>query len=265
MSNQSGSKRSNEVMMLERRIARLEEIIRRIPSRFSVGRTPDAADGASIRETIVQANSFAAEDVVYNNGGTWQLAQANAAAGAAKYSGVVESSDGASFVVVYAGRIELALTQGTTYYLSDVTAGLLVTRATVTQYQLKIPVLRCVSPTTCIVMAARDVACDLETLTAGDYANGGGSLVINMTGDSFVTADSTDGFAVDVGDAVGQFRVSMAGVVSVVYPTDNNQVIIDPANFTDTDQSIIIREINVCDETGAPKKMLVLGSEMYDP
>lgn len=47
MSNQTGGKRSNEVMMLERRIAALEAIIRRIPSRFGAGGGP--ADAVRIR------------------------------------------------------------------------------------------------------------------------------------------------------------------------------------------------------------------------
>lgn len=286
-----------EIAALRREIEDLKRQMRQIPSRFPMVPQAAAEAASSIRETITQANSFAAEDVVYNNAGTWQLAQANAAAGAAKYTGVVESSDGASFVVVYSGRIELALTQGTTYYLSDVTPGLLVTRATVTQYQLNIPVLRCVSPTTCIVMSARDIACDMTTLTAGDFANGGGELVINLTAEASVNIDSTDGVLVELGATVGQVSIAMNGSVLITHPdasfeikpdgsveiiyTDASLLLetdgtltmtfpgvtstltVDPAHIVGTGRDIRIREVDICDPTGAAKKMLGLFSDYY--
>lgn len=262
MSNQTATKRSNEVMALERRIKRLEDIIRRIPSRMPVG-VQTVPDGASIRETITQANSFTNGQVVYNNGGTWALAQANAAAGAAKYSGVVESSDGATFVVVYAGRIFHALTVGTTYYLSDTTPGLLVTRGTLTEFELNIPVLRSVSASTCIVMPARDNACDMTTLVAGDLASGGGELVINMTGDAFVTIDSTDGVIVGLGASVAEISIAMDGSVVITYPSKSSTITIDKDDIIGTGRDIRIREINVCDELGVAKKMLTIASDLY--
>jgi hypothetical protein len=182
-----------------------------------------AGDGASIRETITQANTFAAEDVVYNNGGTWALARANAVA-TAKYTGVVESADASSFVVVYAGRIELALTAGTTYYLSDTTAGLLELRADIGANELLVPVVRAVSASEAIVMASRDVACDLLSLILGDVTAGGGGLRINVTA--------------------------------------NNSVTIAAADFVGTSRAIKVREIDIC-EAGVAKKMLVLCSASY--
>lgn len=158
----------SRLVTLEREIQSLRAQLRQIPSRFPAG---GSADGASIRETITVANTFAAGDVVYRNGSTWSKAQANAAASSAKYTGVIESATTTSFVLVYAGKITLAaatLTPGTTYYLSDTTAGLAVVKGSVTANELKIPVYRAITATTAIVMAARDVACDLSTLTLGD-------------------------------------------------------------------------------------------------
>lgn len=265
----SGGITSSGKGSLERRVVELEQMveelrrqIRQVPSRFPMA-VAATADGASIRETITVANSFTAGQVVYNNGGTWALAQANAAAGAAKYTGVVESSDGASFVVVYAGRIALALTAGTTYYLSDITAGLLVTRATVTEFELNIPVLRCVSATTCIVMSARDIACDLTTLTAGDVANGGGQLVINLTADAFVTIDDVDGVIVGLGASVAEVSIAMDGSVVITYPSKSSTITIDKDDIIGTGRDIRIREIDVCDELGVAKKMLTLASDLY--
>lgn len=174
MSNQTGTKRSNEVMALERRVAQLEALIKQIPSRFPVGKS---SDGASIREKITATNTFAAGDVVYHHVLNWSKAKASTAVeafavgGPAKYTGVVESANSSSFVLVYAGKITLAaasLLPGNTYYLSNATAGLAIEEGSLTANGLKIPVYRAITATTAIVMAARDVACDLSTLTLSD-------------------------------------------------------------------------------------------------
>lgn len=170
-----------------------------------------AVDGSSIRMTIEQANTFAAEDVVYNNAGTWALARANSVA-TALYSGVIESADAASFVVVLAGRIDLALTPGTTYYLSDATAGLLVAEASVTANELKVPVLRCISATECVVIPGRDAAIDMDSLTLGSLGSGGGKVTVNLSATQRITIDTTGVKVINGSDTVAS--ISPAGVIT---------------------------------------------------
>jgi hypothetical protein len=252
--------------------------MRQVPSRFPVGGA--GGDGQSIRMTIEQANSFAAEDVVYNNAGTWALARADNAAGTAKYSGVVESADGGSFVVVLAGRIELALSPGITYYLSDSVAGQLVVRASVTQYEPVIPVVRCISATECLVLPQRDSGSDLTTLTAGDVTAGGGALVLNIDGaDFYVTADETDGVIIstDEDNAVQvhpdghitidqvDMAISITSRVITIDYGSGNTVVIDPAHFVGTGRAVRLRELNVCNDDNEAKKILALCSDFYDP
>lgn len=262
---------------LEREVQNLRRQLMQMPSRFPVAA---ASDGASIRQTIKVANTFAAEDVVCNIGGAWELARANAATSTAKYTGVVESADAESFVIVYAGRIELALSPGTTYYLSDTIAGLVVVRASITLYQLTIPVLRCISGTECIVMPGRDIGSDLSVLTAGDLANGGGELVINIgnaASEFYLTADETDGLIIstDADSAIqmhpdghitiDQSNVAIsitAGVLTIDYGSGNT-VTINPAHFVGTNKDVRLREVEWCDPSGVDKKFLMLMSDAY--
>ncbi len=266
-----------ELLALRREIEDLKRQMRQVPSRFPM--VAAAADGRSIRETIEVANSFAAEDVVYHTGAGWALARANSATGSAKYTGVVESSTGSSFVIVYAGRIELALTPGTTYYLSDITPGLVVPRASLTLYELNIPVLRCVSATECIVMPGRDNSSDLSNLTAGDLTNGGGELVVNHAAGLRLTVDDTDGvkflfasgkyFQITAAGAIdfyhsasARVQIDSAGKVTCTY-SGGNSVVIDPADFVGSSKAVRLRELDVCDDTGAAKKILALCSDFY--
>jgi len=269
-----------ELAALRREVEDLKRQMRQVPSRFPMA--VPVGDGASIRETIAQANSFSAGHVVYNNGGTWALAQANAAASTAKYTGVVESADGSSFVVVYAGRIALSLSAGVTYYLSDTVAGALTTRASISAYELTIPVLRAVSASAAIVMPARDIGSDLTTLTAGDATNGGGKLVVNIgnaASNFYLTADETDGVIISTDedhavqmhadgsisiDQTGMTMTITDGVVVIDYGSGNT-ITFDPANMVGDDGDVRLREIGICDDTGAEKKILVLCSDFYDP
>jgi hypothetical protein len=265
-----------QILDLQRQVQELAKQLRQIPSRFPVGAF---TDGASIRETITVANTFAAEDVVCNIGGTWELARANAVTSTAKYTGVIESASASSFVIVYAGRIELALTPGTTYYLSDVTPGLVVLRATLTLYEPNVAVLRCVSATECIVMPGRDSGSDLTTLSAGDITNGGGELVINHAAALRLTVDDTDGvkflfasgkyFQITAAGAVdfyhsatARVQIDAAGKVTITYP-NSNTVVIDPADIAGSSRAFKLREIDVCDSSGVAKKMQLLCTAMY--
>lgn len=284
MSNQTGTKRSNEVMALERRVAQLEALIKQIPSRFPVGKS---SDGASIREKITAANTFAAGDVVYRNGSTWEKAQANAAT-AARYTGVIESATTTSFVLVYAGKITLAaatLTPGITYYLSDTTAGLAVELGSLTAWELNIPVYRAITATTAIVMSARDVACDLSTLTAGNLTNGGGQLRVNIANGKYFTIDNL-GYFRFYHSATAQVQIDTTGKVIIngeirvgfdnnrwleisregdvlIQGSNANFISINKADIVGSGKLIKLRELDVCTSTGTAAKILALCSQEY--
>jgi len=101
-----------------------------------------SATGTRIAETITQAaHGFSAENVVYNNNGTWALAKADAL-GTSFPRGVIESVTTNTFVVVYSGPITVAgKTAGTAYYLSAATAGLLTSTAPSGSTTFVVPVL----------------------------------------------------------------------------------------------------------------------------
>jgi hypothetical protein len=83
--------------------------------------------GVKVFQYVVQANAFAAGDVVRIDGtGTWVKSQADTAANA-EVAGVVETASGTVFTVVMEGYITglAGLTAGATYFLSAVTPGLL--------------------------------------------------------------------------------------------------------------------------------------------
>jgi hypothetical protein len=99
-------------------------------SKIPLAQIPDgisSGNGTSNRRTITQnGHGFAAKQAVYDNGGTWALARANALA-TARVTGVVESATTNAFVVVYGGELPVAgWAANTQYFLSDATAGLLV-------------------------------------------------------------------------------------------------------------------------------------------
>jgi hypothetical protein len=118
------------------------------------------------------------------------------------------------------------------YYLSNATPGLAVTRAALTSNELVIPVFHVDSGGDgggvgwgAIVLPARDSGGDLMELVLGGLTTGGGRLRIN--------AGPTNSVTIAIGDFVG------------------------------TSKDVKLREINVCDDTGAAKKMLVLCSDAY--
>ena len=101
-------------------------------------------NGTSLQLTVNVTNSFSAGNVVYNNNGTWTLAIATAV-GTATSLGIIQSATGSSFVVVFAGLINITgfgLAANTTYYLSDATAGLLTTTAPTVVSSYYLPILR---------------------------------------------------------------------------------------------------------------------------
>lgn len=114
---------------------------------------------ASIQESITQADhGFSVGDVIRRDGATntYVTAQADTVAHA-EAIGVVQSVNGAVFVVVYGGRINglSGLTDGATYYLSEVTAGLLTVTGPDTESYVSKPMLLATSATSGVVMNMR--------------------------------------------------------------------------------------------------------------
>ena len=96
-----------------------------------------SGDGKSIRQSITQlSHGFTTGDVVYFDAGTatYKKAKADSATTSAVI-GVVETASTDIFTVVYQGYINLSgisgvsITGGSTYYLSDSTAGKLTPTA----------------------------------------------------------------------------------------------------------------------------------------
>lgn len=86
-----------------------------------------ASASGGVKETIVVANTFASGDIIRRTAGGYVKAQADSAANA-EVMGIVESASGASFTVVYAGKLNKAghgFTVGAVLFLSAGTAGLL--------------------------------------------------------------------------------------------------------------------------------------------
>ena len=126
---------------------------RMIPSElvnFVIGTTEN-----SVKETITQAHSFVAGDVLYNNAGTWEKAQADADA-TAESLGIVESVGAGEFVIVYTGRIDglSGLSTGL-YFLSDTVAGDITQTEPSADTTISKPVLLATSATSGVVVNMR--------------------------------------------------------------------------------------------------------------
>lgn len=114
---------------------------------------------ASIQESITQADhGFAVGDVIGRDGATntYVKAQADTVVNA-EAVGIVQSVNGAVFVVVYGGRINglSGLTDGATYYLSEITAGALTATEPDTDLYVSKPMLIATSATSGVVMNMR--------------------------------------------------------------------------------------------------------------
>lgn len=114
------------------------------------------ASGDSLIKTITQANSFAIGDIVYFDGATWAKAKADADS-TSEVIGVVSAASGSDFDVTQTGYISglSGLTSGSTYFLSDATAGLLTDTAPTAVNSISKPVLVAISTTTAFVLQSR--------------------------------------------------------------------------------------------------------------
>lgn len=85
-------------------------------------------DGTSVSKSFTQtAHGFAVGDVIYNNAGTWAKAKADADATSETIGMVSAVADADNFTLTTGGYISglSGFTAGSTYYLSDATAGAL--------------------------------------------------------------------------------------------------------------------------------------------
>ena len=111
---------------LERRLADLERIVRRIPAKLD-------GHGAQSTTTMVQkqAHGFAINDVLRHNGSAWVKAQADSTANAVVGGMVVAVISPDVFILATSGYVFglSGLTAGSVHYLSAATAGALTTTA----------------------------------------------------------------------------------------------------------------------------------------
>lgn len=263
-----------KIQQLEHELDRLKKNIQQIPSRFPIGAP---SDGTSIREKISATNSFLPGDVVYLNGGTWTKARANAIA-TSLYSGIIESATTNGFVIVYAGKITLTgLSAGTTYYLSDVTAGATIARTALGADAMYVPVMRAVTDKIAIVLPERDLLADHSALTLGDNTDGGGALTIFYAAGKKITIEKTTGkitatFPNNKALVIEQNKITMnfTNGNSLVAEetkltmsfTNGNKFEVAQTDFIGSGKLVKLREVDVCEGTTA-KKMLIASSQTY--
>jgi hypothetical protein len=98
------------------------------PTTASVSGVGASGEALSTRQTVTQANSFTPGQAVYRKSdGTYDLAQANGLS-SANAVGIVESSNGSSFVLVTSGLLTVTsayatFSSGSIYYLSSSAGG----------------------------------------------------------------------------------------------------------------------------------------------
>jgi hypothetical protein len=172
---------------LERRLADLERIVRRIP-------VANAQQTAAATTVMVQqsAHGFAVKDVLRHNGTSWAKAQADTAANAVVGGIVVAVVSPDVFVLATAGYIAglSGLTAGSVHYLSAATAGALTTTAPGTP----VAVLLADSTTSGALMAMGNgvpnplilgsASADGAIQIYGDTANG---VVVDIQGNAVTT------------------------------------------------------------------------------
>lgn len=95
----------------------------------------------------------------------------------------------------------------------------------------------------------------------GTAADGGGYLKIHFATDKYFEFDTDGSFRI-YHSASLSLEVSSTGVVTLTYGSSNT-VTIDPADIVGTGRELKIRELDICDATGTPKKIQLLCTAAY--
>ena len=95
----------------------------------------------------------------------------------------------------------------------------------------------------------------------GTAAAGGGYLKIHFAAGKYFEFDVDGSFRI-YHSASLSVEVSAAGKVTLTYASSNT-VTIDPADIVGSSRAFKIREIDVCDPSGVPKKMQLICTAMY--
>ena len=195
----------------------------------------------TVQETITQSShGFSIGNVIRNNGTIYVTAQANDDA-TVNTLGVVSAVPNLnSFTVVYSGRVNglSGLTAGLSYYLSDVTPGLLT--STEPRFIKKV-ILEATSTTSGVVFQERlnegaslsKLMPAYEFLNQGDFVN-----VLNDSGFAKVrktrvniTGGDADGFVLENASIGNNVRVFFAGINSFMTGlTPGSVYYLDPSN-----------------------------------
>lgn len=94
----------------------------------------------------------------------------------------------------------------------------------------------------------------------GDALLGDGGIRINFGIDKYVEIFEEE--VIVYFDANHQFKVEADAKVSIIWP-NGNSVVLDKSHVAGTARSLRIREVDICDATGAPKKMQGLFTDLY--
>jgi hypothetical protein len=113
--------------------------------------------GVAISEDVTQtAHGFNVNDIIYHNGTDWQLATANTEASAESLGVVETDTDANNFTVNLGGKFTgTGFAAGTTYFLSDTTAGLLTSTEPTAVGSISKPVFYAISTTVGYVLNYR--------------------------------------------------------------------------------------------------------------
>ena len=159
--------------------------------------------------TFTAANTFTAGQAIYRASGSFALAQANSI-NTSDILGVVQSATSTQFTIVANGYITglTGLVDGSQYYLSDITPGLITTTVPTAAGSVIKPILIAIGTTAGIVVEYPGALIgNTNTGTSGYYAKWTGTTTI---GNSLVTDDNVS--VVTVNNTLSTVNVSAANL-----------------------------------------------------
>jgi len=95
----------------------------------------------------------------------------------------------------------------------------------------------------------------------GTAAAGGGYFKINFAAGKYFEFDDDGSFRIYHSSTLS-LEVNASGKVTLTYGS-SNKVIIDPADIVGSSRELKIRELAICDDTGAAKKVQLLCTALY--
>lgn len=254
---QAAARSQGKIADLKRDTAKIATSIGR-PGIASVG-----GDSISTKSIAQVAHGFTLGNIVYLNGSTWTKAKADAVA-TSGYVGVVSNATLPDvFDLTYAGMVTglSALTPGTVYYLSDATAGAAIIKGSLGADALPVPVFVAISTTQAYLFATSDIAADINRQVLGDKTTGGATFKHWFAANKYLELQA-DGTLTLFQSATAKVVINASLTITITY-TNGNTVTFAASDFVGSSKDVRLREVDICDNTGTAKKILVLASAPY--